>query len=1051
MTILVNLGSGGTDGVAVTTGNSGGTGSDAFDVVDDQSNTSVDWEADNRWPGANLGILFQVNTGAGQPAFVSWTTSLFGAGTNASQVNVGCSLYVSALPSITGTSTTVALLRGLQSGNQRWRVGLRGDGKIRLTGNAEAEFGVSTLTVATGTMYFIEVGAAGSAANGAMELRIYDDSGSLIETMGPYTSIDTGGPVNQIRFGVSASLNPSALTGVYLSHFQASDEGWMGPPGFATPAVAVGPMSGGVTSTSAQAVWTLDNADDLDCRIVASTDPDLDVSPIYSATSSPDADGVFKASLTGLAADTAYHYGVEIDGVLQENGRGVFRTFPTEGSVGSFVVAFGSCQIANQDSDTFDLIRTYEDPIDGLTPLALIHHGDYGYPDWETAVGAAVVRAHYEQQLALPKLSALHAAIPWSYTPNNHDLAADPCDKNSPSVPSVAAGYRQYIPSYDLPAADDIGFFHSFVINRVRFIVLDVRSQRDPATDTDNSSKSMLGADQLAWLEMELQAPEPLKVIVSDPWRAAGAGSGRWGAYTYEFGIINDMIDQYADGRVIIASGDRHALAADDGSADNTRGRPNVVGAPFNQGSTQDFEDWSHGYFYSYQDPPIEQNVDAAGFMKFIDNGNEIVFTYRGLTSDGVERVTMSLTFDISATVDLTPASIALDAVAVSPTPGAVSLTLTPATVTASAVATSADPGEVTVTLTHAASTTSATTLSPAPGAVSITLQHAVTATAAIPLDAEPDAVETSLTPASVTLYAVAMSAGSIGAADVVAADLTVTAMSFTVTPGVVTVSLTAAALTMTAQSTDASPATSNVTLTVATVTTSSVAVAATPQPVSINITVPQATITAVPLIVGSAVGEVDLTPAQVAIASTGVRALLPGVDIMTVAFVTVTGAGEFIRSELTSTEGGVPNRFAHIVPGQIAWDDCDCGMFAQSITSVASSQTFPTPASDVPVNGCGHPLAVVSVTVTLVRCIPGLDNNGNSPSVQQMIASARVMEEDRRALRCALGAYLKGLFDTYKIHGYTIGAATTVGPEGQCGGIEMSYSFGVNNDAVMC
>jgi hypothetical protein len=171
----------------------------------------------------------------------------------------------------------------------------------------------------------------------------------------------------------------------------------------------------------------------------------------------------------------------------------------------------------------------------------------------------------------------------------------------------------------------------------------------------------------------------------------------------------------------------------------------------------------------------------------------------------------------------------------------------------------------------------------------------------------------------------------------------------------------------------------------------------------------------------------------------------------MTIAFATVTGVGEYIRSELVSTEGGVPQRFVLITPGSIAWDNCDCGQFAQTINSVASSRVFPTPASDVPEQPCGHPLAVVSVTLSLLRCIPGFDAKGNPPSVAALLDTARVIEEDRQVVRRALSYYLKTLRDEYKIINYTIGIAQSVGPEGQCGGIELTYSFGINNDATVC
>lgn len=170
----------------------------------------------------------------------------------------------------------------------------------------------------------------------------------------------------------------------------------------------------------------------------------------------------------------------------------------------------------------------------------------------------------------------------------------------------------------------------------------------------------------------------------------------------------------------------------------------------------------------------------------------------------------------------------------------------------------------------------------------------------------------------------------------------------------------------------------------------------------------------------------------------------------MTIAFATVTGVGEYMRGELADTEGGVPQRFALVVPGGIAWDNCDCGQFAQSITSVVSSNNYPTPA-DTPVEPCGHPLAVVTVTMSLLRCVPTMNDNGVAPSVEQLLAAARIIEDDRLAVRRGLATYLHELRQNYKIVNYTIGAAQSVGPEGMCGGIEVTYTFGINNDAATC
>lgn len=168
-------------------------------------------------------------------------------------------------------------------------------------------------------------------------------------------------------------------------------------------------------------------------------------------------------------------------------------------------------------------------------------------------------------------------------------------------------------------------------------------------------------------------------------------------------------------------------------------------------------------------------------------------------------------------------------------------------------------------------------------------------------------------------------------------------------------------------------------------------------------------------------------------------------------AYTVVTGIGEYVSNELVNSIGGKPERIVLATPGSIAWDSCDCGQFIQTINSVVGSRAFPTPATDQPIENCGHPLVVVSVTTSLVRCIPGIDQNGNAPRPDVLLDAALILESDRLVLRRALECVLHDLAMSYRITNYTLGVAQSVGPEGQCGGVEVGYSFGVNNNTGCC
>jgi hypothetical protein len=201
------------------------------------------------------------------------------------------------------------------------------------------------------------------------------------------------------------------------------------------------------------------------------------------------------------------------------------------------------------------------------------------------------------------------------------------------------------------------------------------------------------------------------------------------------------------------------------------------------------------------------------------------------------------------------------------------------------------------------------------------------------------------------------------------------------------------------------------------------------------------------------ATGQLDVTLPSLSAALIGTSEALPpapGVDLMTLAFAIVTGVGECVREELAETDAGVPDRFCLIVPGEIAWDECECGQFAQSITTEVPSENFPFPATDRRSTACGPQFLVVTVVASLTRCVPTFDRNNKPPSCDALFAAALRLEEDRTALRRGVTCCLRGMRNTYtspiRITDFTVGAATSVGPNGMCAGVELTYQFAVSN-----
>lgn len=161
------------------------------------------------------------------------------------------------------------------------------------------------------------------------------------------------------------------------------------------------------------------------------------------------------------------------------------------------------------------------------------------------------------------------------------------------------------------------------------------------------------------------------------------------------------------------------------------------------------------------------------------------------------------------------------------------------------------------------------------------------------------------------------------------------------------------------------------------------------------------------------------------------------------IAAIVVTGAGQAVVDDLTD-EGFPVDRTCLLVPGSIAWDSCECGQLAQSITNVVPASVFGRPAADDANTPCGPAQVQVSTTLSLTRCVPGPGESGAPPACAELLAAGLQLERDRFIVRRALRCYLKTLFDAYQITGFSVGSATSVGPEGMCAGVEVPYSFGL-------
>jgi hypothetical protein len=629
---------GGTGGATITTANSGGTSGNAFQFVSATATYTT-----TAYRGSVAGQF--ASGGAATTSYCEYTTSVGAASTG--------SLYARVrfqLPALPSDATGVRVLVMTDStGSFRADLRVTSTGAVSIRGPAGTALATFSDTYVAGTWW--DVGMAilvFSTTVGQIQAHKYDGTGAIDQTITSAANQNTtgAGGANRCQAGMLRSI---AGHTVLLDDVAWSTTDYPDMPVVSTPSVQYGPWSGGVTDDAVSVTYILDAT--TSARLVASTTSDLATAPVYSSAAGPDGDGVVQLTVSGLDPATLYYYGVEADGDVLADGRGEVTTFPTEGAAADFSVAFGSCQFTVPSDVTFAAILA-KSGVSGRA-LQLIHMGDLNYRDWGPGTTNADVLAQHIVSLADASMAPMLAAIPINYAWDNHDWGGDTSDASAAAGDVVAEVYRQVFPTYTLPATDGRGIYHTWVIGRVRFIQLDTRSYRDPQAQTESGPKTMLGAEQLAWVKDRLSDPEPIKIICGQyPWRDDGDGTGRWGSYSAEFTELSDYIDANVPGRVYVIFGDRHYLAADDGTGTGTRGIPQAGGAPFQQSSVAVSGDWSQG---SYTIAPSV--LQAYGWLDITDTGDEITIDYAGITStDGTERVTMTTVFDLrdytSAVVD---------------------------------------------------------------------------------------------------------------------------------------------------------------------------------------------------------------------------------------------------------------------------------------------------------------------------------------------------------------------------------------------------------------
>lgn len=345
---------------------------------------------------------------------------------------------------------------------------------------------------------------------------------------------------------------------------------------------------------------------------------------------------VARFSVDGLVPATAYTWAVAAGTREESVRRGRLRTAPA-GSA-SFTIAFGACASTGSTGQVFDRIREAH-------PLLFIHTGDFHYEDISRNDPARIRRA-YDRSLSAPAQQALWLEVPVVYTWDDHDYGGNDSDRTTPSRAAARAVYRELVPHYPLPL-DPGPVAQAFTIGRVRFIVTDTRSERDPS-GSDAPGKSMLGAEQLAWFFDELlSARNDAALIVwvsSIGWISNSTSGDDWGAYADERRQISDFLVANGIRNLVMLAGDAHMLAADDGT--NNRYATNGIGPgfPVYHAAALDRRGSTKGGPYSEGAFP---GGGQFGLLAIDDLGSEVRVTFSGRNWRGEEVLHHTVAFPV--------------------------------------------------------------------------------------------------------------------------------------------------------------------------------------------------------------------------------------------------------------------------------------------------------------------------------------------------------------------------------------------------------------------
>lgn len=236
-------------------------------------------------------------------------------------------------------------------------------------------------------------------------------------------------------------------------------------------------------------------------------------------------------------------------------------------------IAFGSCADQTRPQPIWDAVLAYR-------PDLFLFLGDNVYADYATGAAADVqsLRAAYAATEKVEGYARLRRSVPHLAVWDDHDYG-----QNDGGVGYALKGESKsiFLDFWQAPADDPRrtrdGIYDARLFGqsgqKLQVIMLDARWFKSPWRPTDqrnapgreryvrddDTTKTILGEAQWAWLAEQLRQPADVRVIASGIQIVAdGHGWECWGHFPHERQKLYDAIREARANGVVLISGDRH-------------------------------------------------------------------------------------------------------------------------------------------------------------------------------------------------------------------------------------------------------------------------------------------------------------------------------------------------------------------------------------------------------------------------------------------------------------------------------------------------------------